>query len=50
MKQPLASISAVLLIVGAPAAFLRGASAPAPAAEAPGNVFAFAPQSAHSSS
>lgn len=27
MKQPLASLSAVLLIVGAPAAFVRGASA-----------------------
>ena len=26
MKQPLASLSAVLLIVGAPAAFVRGAS------------------------
>jgi len=27
MKQPLASLSAVLLIVGAPAAFVRGAAA-----------------------
>jgi len=27
VKQPLASLSAVLLIVGAPAAFVRGASA-----------------------
>lgn len=38
MKQPLASLSAVLLIVGAPAAFVRGAqdsvAAPAPLAQA----------------
>lgn len=54
MKQPLASISAVLLIVGAPAAFVSGATAPAGEAPAPvaaapaqGNVFAFARQSAH---
>ncbi len=54
MKQPLASISAVLLIVGAPAAFVSGATAPAaeaPSAEAAvGNVFALARQSAHPSS
>ena len=36
MKQPLASMSAVLLIVGAPAAFVRGASdAPVVQANAP---------------
>lgn len=39
MKQPLASLSAVLLIVGAPAAFVRGAqdsvASPAPLAQAP---------------
>jgi len=58
MKQPLASISAVLLIVGAPAAFVSGATAPAAETAAPtaetapaeGNVFAFARQSAHLSS
>lgn len=35
MKQPLAPIAAVLLIVGGPVAFVKGASEPPASAQAP---------------